>query len=70
MFSCYDKGVLQVIDKESGETLFEIETTIIKIEYATFNFELCDYQFIEGEYGNINPRYILNTRDIKELMEG
>ena len=67
MYNWYDRGVLQVIDKESGETLFEIETTIAKVAYATFNFGECDYQFIEGEYGCINPQYILNTRDIKEL---
>lgn len=70
MYNWYDRGVLQVIDKESGETLFEIETTIEKVAYATFNFRLCDYQFIEGDYGCETPEYILNTRDIKELMEG
>ena len=65
MYNWYDRGIFQVIDKESGEALFETETTIEDLKKSMFNFELCDYQFIKYDYG-----YILNTEDIKELMEG
>ena len=63
MYNWYDRGILQVIDKESGETLFETETTIEDLKKSMFNFELCDYQFIKYDYD-----YILNATEIKALI--
>lgn len=64
MYNWYDRGILQVIDKESGETLLEIETTIEHLQQHTkFNFELCDYQF-----SDLNFDYILNNEEIEKLL--
>ena len=59
-----NRGILQVIYKESGETLFETETTIKGLKESMFNFDLCDYQFITDSSHNI-----LNTGEIKALVD-
>lgn len=66
-----NKGILQVMNKKSGEIYFEITTTIEELAYATFNFYECDYEFFIGDYPGTNGhKGILKTEEIKKLMEG
>lgn len=65
MKNWYDRGYLQVFDKESGEMLLEIETTLEHVErYTKYNFNKCEYAFIKCDYDYIIDNETLMKMDL------
>lgn len=68
MKNWYDNGYLQVFDKESGEMLLEIETTLEHVErYAQYNFDKCEYAFVEINYDYIIDNETLMNMDLRRI---
>ena len=65
MLEWYKRGILQVIDNESGITLLEIETIYLELEKTSFNFDKCDYQFIDLDCDEV----LLSSREIFEIAK-